>query len=287
MKYIIGLFCMLFPVFARAQTKIHTDSTARSTLNDLMDSWTLGIGRTGTIDLKIYNKFKSLFDANATIDDDFNVFYAYDPKRESGSYKVRTGARPKTFDVYAHDIALQIRGIIIDSVTVLNSSTTDEKNMSFTVKRKVQVQKTRKYVLPATYAEEVINSRTIEFRNKEDSLTMDSDLKAKVGANREAVYEFTSINTLRITMTFETDAMRITGIKSIANEVVCNNDTDYDAVLNPEDSLENRFGDFTANGKPDYDLDGLDDINDKCRITYGNLHNRGCPISRSLRKKNN
>ena len=279
----------MFPVFACAQTKTTADSAARATLNNLINSWTLGIDSSNeaidiAVDIKLYNKFKDLFDSSATVDDDFNVFYEHDPKNKTGSYKIKKEGRPKIFDAYAHDAALQVRRISIDSVRVLDSGMTDQKNITFTVRRKVRIQKTREYVLPVTYANEVISSRTIAFEEKKDSVVMAANLKTKVGANTEAIYEFTSVNTVLITMVFEANTAKIASIKSVANEVVCNNDADYDTVLDREDSLKNKFGDFTASGMPDYDLDGSSDEKDKCKLTYGDLNNKGCPPSYFLTK---
>ena len=230
--------------------------------------------------MNIYNKFKSLFDSSATIDDDFNVFYQYDPKKKSGSYSVKLNDKRKTFDVYAHDVALQIKGINITTDTIIsNPAATNQQNMTFTIERTVQVQKTRQYVLPDNVADEVMNSRTIEFEEKEDSLAMASNLKKKINENRDAVYKFTSKNTIRITMKDELDTIKITSIESIKNDIKADNDDDYDAVLNEEDSAANKFGDFTAFGRPDSDLDGVPDGPDKCKSTYGQPKNKGCPFS--------
>jgi hypothetical protein len=44
MKHKIVLFILLFPLFAAAQTRsAYIDSLTKNVLNDLMDSWTLGI----------------------------------------------------------------------------------------------------------------------------------------------------------------------------------------------------------------------------------------------------
>lgn len=70
------------------------------------------------------------------------------------------------------------------------------------------------------------------------------------------------------------------------NEISCTNDADNNAVLNQEDSLQNQPGDFTANGMADYDLDGVADRNDKCKDTYGETSNQGCPHAYFLTKIN-
>ncbi len=290
MKYKIGLFFILFPLFAAAQNKTPADSLARKVLEDLEASWTLGIDSNNEVlDINVYNKFKNLFDTSATVDDDFNVIYRYDPVNKSGYYVTRKVEKPKTFDVYAHDVALEIKSIVIDNVVRFDSSFTDPKHMTFTIARKVAVQKTRQYViLPDELVDEIVSGRKTRFDNEKDSSDMVSGLRVKITNNQDAIYKFISRDTVLVTMAlFEKDTVRITSIKSIksnSNKVQSTNDADYDAVLNQDDSLPNAFGEFTANGMPDDDLDGVsnNDIdgkpNDKCRNTYGRT-NHGCPTS--------
>ncbi|MBE7170253.1 MAG: hypothetical protein INR73_06670 [Williamsia sp.] len=285
MKHTIGWICMLFPVFAFAQSKATVDSTARSVLNELIGSWTLGVDSSNETDIKVYNRFKSFFAPGATIDDDFNVFFLYDAQKRSGAYQVQKEAGPKSFDVYAHDVALQVRSLVIDSVSVIDSNMADRRNIQYRLGRRVVVQKTRQYVLTDDYVNEVLGGRTIGFEGKNDSLKMVSNLKEKAAQNPQAIYAFQSFNTVLVTMSFGPDsAVLITSIKSLANEVVCINDADKDAVLDQDDSLKNKPGDFTANGKPDSDLDGVADGSDKCKVTYGDARNHGCPAAYFLTK---
>ncbi len=278
MKYNIVLFIILFPAFSTAQTKVSIDSLAKMKLNDLMESWTLGIdSTTDVIDIKIYNKFKSLFDLDATVDDDFNAVYQ-NINNTSGYYKI--DKKPKAFDDYAHDVALQIKSIVVDTVLLLNSNTTRRKNMTFTIKRSVSFQKIRKYVLPDNFSALVVKNRVIE--DKKDASKMISNLDAEISKNPNSVYRFSLTDTLRITMALESDTIRITGIKSIKNlitEFRCTNDADLDAIPDDEDTLKNTFGDFTAKGTPDADLDRVPNDKDKCPRTYGEMSNQGCPLS--------
>lgn len=277
MKYTIFLFIILFPVFATGQAKTSVDSLAKIELNDLMDSWTLGIdSTTDVVDIKTYNKFKSLFDLNATVEDDFNAIY-HNINDKTGSYKI--DKKTKAFDDYSHDVALQIKRIVVDTVVILDWNTTDERNMTFTITRSVDFQKIRNYVLADTFAANVIKNRALKFEDKTDSLKMISNLYAEISKNQNSVYRFSLKDTLRITMALEGDIVRITSIKSFITDFKCTNDPDLDAIPDEEDSLKNTFGDFTANGKPDYDLDGVPDEKDKCRFTFGPLGNQGCPFS--------
>ena len=79
MKYKIVLLIILLPVFVNAQTQNpHIDSLAGNVLKALEDSWTLGIDSSSeAVDIRTYNKFKSLFELNATIDDNINAEYEY------------------------------------------------------------------------------------------------------------------------------------------------------------------------------------------------------------------
>src|ERR1022692_5095881 len=135
MKYIIVLFVIFLPGLAAAQKNQNLDSLARIKLYELVDSWTLGIQSNTDVDIKVYNKFKELFDSNATVADGLSVFYQYNALKKAGSYVL--DAHPKAFDIYAHDVALQIKNITIDSVVLLDSSMTDQGNLSFTIRRRV------------------------------------------------------------------------------------------------------------------------------------------------------
>ena len=83
MRYTIVLLVILFPLLADAQATpdketVYRDSLLRDAWNNLRETWNLGIDNaSGTVDLRAYNKFKSLFDSSATIDDEFNAHFRY------------------------------------------------------------------------------------------------------------------------------------------------------------------------------------------------------------------
>ena len=269
-------FIILFPACATAQTSSRLDSLIQSRLNELKESWTLGIDTSSdVVDIKVYNKFKSLFDLNASIDDDLNAYFQYDAKLPS--YKIDKKLKP--FDEYAHDVALQIKNLVIDSTIEVTSDTKDLNKITFTLRRSLRFEKPRRYVLPTHYTSDVISSRRIEFQDKKDSVKMLENLEAKSNQNPDVVYRFALTELLQVSMAVKNDTVLITGMRSTINDFNCTNDTDLDAVINEEDSLKTTRGDFTANGKPDFDLDGIADAFDKCKNTYGYLSNHGCPPS--------
>ena len=297
MKYAIVLFIILFSVFATAQTpEGYIDSLAKNVLVDLQKSWSLGIDSNNeAIDIRVYNKFKSLFDSAARIVDDLNAYYQFDAGSHSGIYK--TDVTPKDFDVYAHDVALQVKSINIDIDSVVETIS-NARAIIFTIRRKVEVQKTRQFVIPdiKDYVEKMIQNRHIEFDRSEDAIKMKNNFEKKLNDTRTAVYKFSSSRLLRIVIKYndKDSSCKIMAIEGVTPDtaVICQNDDDRDGVLNEEDSLINIPGDFTANGRPDYDFDGVpdkienDDKNntngeeiDKCRTTYGTLVNHGCPVS--------
>ena len=280
MKHNIILLVLLLPVCSFAQTV--SDSLARIKLNELMDTWTLGIDSTSeAVDIRVYNRFKSLFDRNATVEDGLDVMFQYKDEK-SGRYT--TSHQQKAFDVYAHDVALKVKGMRLDSISELEAKTADQKNIIFRVARQIGFQKTRKYVIPDDYVSQVIRSRRrIKFDAKGDSAQAAADLEAKLTRTGDAVYKFLLKDTLRIVMAYDMDTVTIRSIHIESAEVTSLNDADFDAVLNAEDSLVNVFGDFTANGRPDYDLDGLQNDLDKCPTTYS-LTNQGCPRSYFINK---
>ena len=286
MKCRIVVFIIFLPLFASAQNKETIDSLAKSKLTDLLDTWSLGSSDSADLDIEVFNKFKSLFDSSATIDDDLNVFYEYAGFKKPGVY--RASGKPEPFDIYAHDIALavQIKNITINNRgSIVDSNSNDPMKRIFRLSRDVYFKKTGKFVLPDTYTDEVMKSRSIE--PKSDSSKRDFILNAGIKKNGDSIYKFTSKEILRVTMAFnsELNTVTITGIKIISNEIRCTNDADGDAVIASQDSLPKIPGDITANGKPDYDLDGIADIDDKCSTTFGTVINKGCPIEYFYTKK--
>ena len=284
MKYKIVLFIILFPAFAVAQTK---DSPER-VLKDLVDSWTLGVDSTSdAVNIRVYNKFKNLFVLNATLEDDFNAVYHYGSK----SYKINITGFPKPFDVYAHNIALQVSKLRIDTVsTEINA--TDPQNIFITIKRTVYAEKKRQYVIgnPKAYVDAVADNRTIIFEKQDkdqgkEKEKMKREFENKLKDSKDSIYIFSGSSSLLINIIYDRSdsTFKIEKIKNIGEpDIRCKNDADMDAVLDQEEEetliIKQKPGDFTAKGNPDYDLDGVPDVTDKCPKTYGNINNKGCPL---------
>ncbi len=290
MNYKIVLFIILFPVVVGAQSVGRQDSLMiNKVISDLKDSWTLGIDNNSkSVDLKVYNKFKALFDSNATIDDDFN--YQFIPEKKTGKYVI--SIKPKPFDLYAHDVALEVSKMIIEYPSPNDSVGQWQGNtISVRVERKVWAEKPRKYVLKDvdSLAKTIVSYHPeIEFEKKteiSDRQMMLVNLRKSIQQNPDSVYQFYSTSALQIVLIKINDTIKIKSInnpgKTLA--VKCRNDNDMDAVLNGEEAdsiAANEYGDFTANGRPDDDFDGVPNAIDKCRYTYSSTKsNQGCPDS--------
>lgn len=299
MKFITILFFVLFPLFAVAQQtgeiRINYDSLSKNTINDLLDTWTLGIdSNSESVDIRVYNKFKNLFDSSAVVVDDITVMYKPGTYKQGGTYTTDTAARP--FDMYAHDVSLKVKGLNIDSVSILSSNTSNFKAVTYKLRRNVEVQMTREFLLGDTmdFVYKSIGDRFILFEKAVDNLVMKRNFMAKVSNGKDAVYRFGSVADLQVTMRYDEEGVyKITSIENVTPRflVVCRNDDDKDVVLNADDSLPQKPGDFTASGMPDYDFDGVPDILpgkddnliaaviDQCKTTYGLATNLGCPAS--------
>jgi hypothetical protein len=299
MKYTIVSLVILFPLLATAQTNANLDSLARQVLDELEYTWTLGIDSTSdAVDIRRYNEFKSLFDSSATVDDEFNAFYHYDfdqkTRRIKGTYQI--DVNPKPFDIYAHDVALQVKKIRVDSVELISETSQDLNTKVFVIKRTVYAEKKRQYVLdPESYASALLASRKgIDL--KPEKLTTDlikAQLIALIKKSTDSIYQFRSEDTLSITMFYNqsyignetVQTFKINRIKRVNDSIECENDVDKDAILDHEEvdkKNPDQPGDFTANGLPDYDLDGVPDDSanvqiDRCKDTYGHRDNHGCP----------
>jgi hypothetical protein len=282
----------LFPVFANAQQQ-GSDSLAYEKAKTVIESFirsTVGI-KNGRVDLREYNQFKELFDVKGVAEDDYNVFFQYNSNSSPGTYVI--GKNPKPFDLYAHDIALQIVQIEIDSIGTMQPVATDLKNhLTYSIYRRVSFAKPRKYVLQEDYIDKLLQGRNILFDNNNDSITALNKLKERI--RDTATYFFTSSSTLTITLVDNGDhSFKIKSVSSQNERIVCHNDTDRDAVLQRDELLDNWAGDFTSNGRPDYDLDGIPDavkgvplkLADRCKCTYGTLANRGCPKDYFLNRR--
>ncbi len=289
MKYIIAFLILTLPLFVVGQfattAVLKSDSIAASSvISDLIDTWSLGINdeKEQPVDKRVFNKFKSLFDTNATIDDDFNVnfkpgFYNSETKKTTYTYQLDTAI---PFDIYAHDAALQILDLKIDSVSPRKLISNSNGEMVYEIYREVTVNKIRLYVLPtaANYFNNEIKNRQLHFTNAADSSHILNNSLYKA----PTVYTFKSKSTITITLkTLPDSAIKITSIKRIAtaSSIIIADDKDQDGVLISEDSNDQLYGEFTAKGLPDFDFDGTADPNDNCNKIYGASWNKGCPAS--------
>ena len=289
MKYKIILLVILFPVLSQAQTASTIDSLIENLKIDLKDSWTLGIDSNGTnLDIRTYNKFKNLFDTSATVVDNINIFYQRNPGDKSGFYKIDN--TPKSFDVYAHDVALQVSKLRITADTIIKvvNDPLNPGYYSMAIKRVIYREKTRRFVLPDidSLVTLIIKShlKEMNFAYRSDYSKMVDSLKKKINENPDAIYKFESTDSVLIKFFYSKNdlAMKIKSIEILWPMKIYNtNDRDNDGLVFSEDQDEDHFGEFTAKGRPDADLDGVpdgkSDSDDQCPDTYGTKNNRGCP----------
>jgi hypothetical protein len=298
MKYSIILFIILFPLCTMAQTgkDAYFGTLARSVVNDLHDSWTLGIdGNSGEVDIRMFNKFKNLFDTAAAVIEDRLIYYRFDADSNKGFYNTDTTA--KDFGLYAHDAALQVESITIDdfsidspkidSPKIVWEPTSNTGIITYKIKRTATVQKRRQFVIPDTtaFVEGMIKDRGIKFENPKDSAKMKMKMKEnfinKLNDTRDSLYKFSSDDSFSIVIkcSGKDSSCKIDTIKSISNKSGVVNDHDSDGVLDGDDRDYSTPGDFTANGAPDDDFDGVRNDTDKCKNIYGDPANQGCPVS--------
>ena len=205
MKHTIILLIILFPMLAHAQKKVaNLDSLVKNVIQELKDSWTLGVdSNSNTPDIGIYNKYKKLFDINATVDDDLNIQYI--PGKGKGNYSINS--IPGDFDVYAHDVALQVNKFRIDSVTTEEKFFFNEA-MTYEIKRMIFIEKPAKYVLNNTMElanAMLANHKGINFENKSKSRKSPEkeiieSLIEKIRKNPDSLYQFNITSTMRSTL---------------------------------------------------------------------------------------
>jgi len=288
------LLILLFPVLTHAQSVPALDSMVKNVIAELQASWALGVDSNTIVDIGVYNNYKKLFDINARVDDDLN--FQYIPGKQSGVYKINSA--PKDFDVYAHDVALQVTKLRVDtSELVYPKNYNNPDSIIMILKRTVYAEKPARYVLQdidAMAAGILNNHQDIKFEknnarnNQSDKNAIIDRLKQNIKKNPDSIYQFNSSSTFRITLAYTTDTLnrvKIMRIENISNILACMNDDDGDGVLNQADSLRFQFGEFTVNGAPDADLDGVADATDICRGIYGTVSNKGCPESYFITKK--
>ncbi len=277
MKHCLGFLLFLLPVFALAQVPPSPGAEAWRRLDELKEWWTLGVDSTSeSVDIPTFNKFKNLFRNDATITDAFSAGYSIG---KDGRRAYVRDQVPKSFDVYAHDVTLQVKTIRVDRFDVLQADTANPQRMVFDIATGVTFRKPRKFVLPDDFARQVLASRPdITYDKGENEMVGHNRLNDFIEHTQDSMYVFSYSDTLRIVMVSDTGGPRIESITTRLANLQTLNDGDGDAVLDTEDSLsaKEKPGDFTAHGRPDYDLDGEPDATDRCRTTYG-TGKLGCP----------
>jgi hypothetical protein len=143
MKHISVLLFFFLPLSAFGESGGGKDALAKNLITELEDCWTLGIDSNNRmVDIAAYNKYKSLFDTSAIVDDD--LAFRFVPGRSLGMYELH--ATPKDFDEYAHDAALQVSKFRIDSVSEPRKLIVSD-SVIYEIDRIVYVEKPVKYVL--------------------------------------------------------------------------------------------------------------------------------------------
>lgn len=288
MKYKIAIMIILFPVLIQAQSVSRLDSLAAKVIQDLKATWAFGLDNSSkSLDIRTFNKWKALFDKNATVDDIFN--YQFIPGDTTGAYVLNIISKP--FDVYAHDVALEISKLRIKHTNIKDSIGKWENNsLIVTTEKQILAEKPRKFLLKDVdgITKSIMQfHRDIEFSSKKskrsDSLLMQAHLQNMIRSKPDSVYQFSSTSSLYIRLIKINDTtIKIASIKNAGKSynLLCLNDRDKDGVLNGEDSARAIHGDFTAHGQRDYDFDGVPDYADKCEYTFADsIKNRGCPNS--------
>lgn len=235
-------------------------------------------------DIRDFNHYKELFDLNATVDDEFNIFFRPDSVKRTKPYQLDSIA--KSFDEYASKIRLNVAHLTIDTFYITKSNLDNVNDLSYEVKRSVIAYKTRKYVIDngGAYFDTLLASRKkIEFPKKDNRDSMLNEIRKEVinyiNATADTIYQFKSTATLRISLISIGDTvLKIKKIERLKDgfEFRCLNDADSDGVVDGEDK-SNKPGDLISQGYPDYDLDKTIDSLDANDYLYGDLSNSGVP----------
>ena len=280
MKYYLSLFLFLMPALVAAQGIKDT-----LVINDLVESWTLGLTEASddAADIRVFNKYKSLFSTDAIIQDDINGSFAPAVYRDGEPYKTS----PSTVEVYAHDIALQFKNlkITVNGPIIYNyDSLSSDSVINVSISRTIYGEKYRQYVIKNidSLVAHIVQNR-IEQDNIEevDAEKVSVAIRNLLNDRDNRTYNFQASNTLIVRMTVSNNQARINSISldpgTKVENAICLNDDDRDGVINEEDECPGQMGDFTADGCLDNDLDGIGDAEDKCDFIYGVAGNSGCP----------
>src|SRR6266446_4102698 len=93
MRYRIALMILFFPVFSIGQAvKMKSDTLkSKDILNELRLTWNLGLNEDGDdpAEIRVFNKFKSLFWPRSIIFDDINAYYNPNSLEDKNPYKTK------------------------------------------------------------------------------------------------------------------------------------------------------------------------------------------------------
>lgn len=278
MKYILAFFIFISPVLVAAQTTNNvTDSLVKQKWEDLKSSWTFGFSETGSVDIRTFNKYKSLFDSTAFITSDIDAVYEYSSK----SYKVDTNSIP--FDTYAHGIALHFNSFKVNTDSLPYKTTTLAPNeIIYTVIKKTSGEKKGEYVLNDIHP--FLDSVSIRYNKivELDSEAVNKKIKDWYKNRITYTYKFEQTDTVEIHFKLiGGKTITISGItkKSTPLKVNCLNDVDGDGIIAAQDKCPDSWGEISALGCPDFDYDGVIDSLDACADVYYTNGNNGCPTN--------
>lgn len=279
-RFFILLILSLLPCFVMSQGL--KDSVV---VNELLDSWTLGLTESGdeVADIRVFNKFKSLFVADALIADDVNGIYSPASTNSPAAYV--TVAKP--VEVYAHNIALQFKNLktsVTAPITYNYQKLATDSLVTVSITRTISGEKYRQYIIGNidSLVQHMVTYRTDQNQLEEvNTEQVAQDIKNMINDRDNRTYQFRATNTLLVTMHIKDGIPKITSIgfdpSTNIETAACINDDDTDGIINEEDQCPGQSGDFTAAGCPDSDLDGIGDADDKCDYIYGATGNSGCP----------
>ena len=288
MKYILSLFIFISPVLVFAQSEeMVNDSLVKQKWEELKSSWTFDLPKTGkgAVDIRTFNKYKSLFDSTAYVAGDIDAVYLPDSKSDSTYTYLLEHDSSIAFDSYAHDIALHFYNLKIETDTQPFKITSTEKEIIYTVIRKVTGEKKGEFVIKdeAPFLGSIANRKEKITELKDDNVKeLEKEVSGWFDKRKDFTYQFQLTDTIQIHFNVsKVNAINISSItkKEFNEPPICLNDIDGDGLVLAEDNCPDQKGDITAKGCPDFDFDGVADSLDACTEVYYTLGNNGCPTN--------
>ena len=237
MRYTITFLIFLLPVFSIAQSnKARTDSAV---IKELVDTWSLGLKEDGDepADIRIFNKYKSLFWPDALVVDDINAIYNPQFYNDPNPYKTKI----KPVELYAHDMVLQFKNLKIDSVTVISDVAQSDTVRNITIARSISGVKRSNYIIGDldSLVNNIIKYKTDKYYiDRVDTGDFKRVLQKTIVDRENLNYSFRLRDTLLITLVANKDAINkwdSIKIRSILNDpslkikkIRCKNDDDQD-----------------------------------------------------------